>query len=120
MSYVAPELLSGGTYSKATDVYAFGMIMWEVNSGRRPFLEIPHNYQLAIRICKGDRPEISESTPQFYHDLMKKCWDSDPTKRPNAQEIHDVTASWRFEPTQEVTNQIVEAEKIRQCNTNTK
>ena len=81
MPYLAPELLSGrGSYSQATDVYAFGIIMWEISSHEKPFHDIVHDKYLALRILKGLRPEITKDTPQFYHDLMQKCWHSDPTQ----------------------------------------
>src|SRR5205823_11410607 len=82
MPYLAPELLSGrGSYSQATDVYAFGIIMWEISSHEKPFHDIVHDKYLALRILKGHRPEITKDTPQFYHDLMQKCWHSDTTQR---------------------------------------
>src|SRR5256714_5446467 len=88
MPYLAPELLSGrGSYSQATDVYAFGIIMWEISSRERPFHDVVHDKMLALRILKGLRPEITKDTPPFYQDLMQKCWHSDPKQRPTAQEI---------------------------------
>ena len=88
MPYLAPELLSGrGSYSQAADVYAFGMIMWEITSHEKPFHDVAHDKVLALRILKGFRPEITEDTPPFYKHLMQKCWHSDPRQRPTAQEI---------------------------------
>src|SRR5207302_4887807 len=73
MPYLAPELLNGrGLYSRASDVYAFGMIIWEITSGEKPFHDITHDKLLALRLCKGLRPEITKDTPQFYQDLMEK------------------------------------------------
>src|SRR6185369_829956 len=73
MPYLAPELLSGrGSYSQATDVYAFGMIMWEISSQEKPFGEVDHDIQLALSIVKDLRPEITKDTPPFYRVLMKK------------------------------------------------
>ena len=80
MPYMAPELFNGGSYSQASDVYAFGIIMWEISSEEKPFHDILHDKQLALRVLKGFRPEITEDTPSFYKDLMQKCWHSDPTK----------------------------------------
>src|SRR3954465_9736293 len=92
MPYLAPELLSGrGSYSYATDIYAFGMIMWEISSAEKPFNDIIHDKVLALRICQGRRPKITEDTPSFYQNLMQKCWHVDPTQRPTAQEIYDLT-----------------------------
>jgi len=111
MPYLAPELLSGrGSYSQATDVYAFGIIMWEISSHEKPFHDIVHDKYLALRISKGLRPEITEDTPQFYCDLMQKCWHSDPTQRPTAQEIYDLTKVWT---TPVIKDQIEKTEEIR-------
>src|SRR5581483_10241544 len=56
MPCLAPELLSGrGSYSQTTDVYAFGIIMWEITSGRPPFHDVNHDKYLALRIWKGLR-----------------------------------------------------------------
>src|SRR5437588_6199067 len=109
MPYLAPELLSGrGSYSQATDIYAFGIIMWEISSREPPFHDIVHDKYLALRIVKGLRPEITKDTPPFYQDLMQKCWHSDPTQRPIAQEIFHLTNKWYHKPrrTQEIENQI--------------
>ncbi|UZO07073.1 uncharacterized protein OCT59_027376 [Rhizophagus irregularis] len=45
-------------------------------------------------ICKGLRPEIVKSTLPVYASLMKRCWDSNPNKRPTAEELHQITAFW--------------------------
>jgi serine/threonine protein kinase len=38
--YVAPEIFRGGAFSKESDIYSMGMIMWELTSGCRPFLKL--------------------------------------------------------------------------------
>ncbi|CAB5368893.1 unnamed protein product [Rhizophagus irregularis] len=47
---------------------------------------------------KGERPEIIENTPQCYVDLMKKCWDEDPFKRPSSEEVSDIIRKWTYLP----------------------
>ena len=113
MPYLAPELLTGhGSYSQATDVYAFGIIMWEISSHEKPFGEVDHDLQLALSIVKGLRPEITEDTPPFYRDLMQKCWNPDPTTRPTAQEIYDQIVMWYGNPTEEIQVQLKKAKMI--------
>ena len=119
MPYLAPELFSDGSYSQATDVYAFGIIMWEISSGEKPFHEIVHDKQLALHIFHGSRPTITDDTPQFYRDLMQKCWHSDPTQRPTAKEIFELTDSWDYF-TQDIKDQIEKAEEIRKRDVSTK
>lgn len=87
LPYVAPEVLDGKPYTKAADIYSFGIIMWEFSSGIPAFNDRPHDFDLAFKICNGYRPKIIEGTDPDYVDLMKKCWDNDPNKRPNAEEL---------------------------------
>ncbi len=118
MPYLAPELFNGGSYSQATDIYAFSIIMWEISSGEKPFHDVVHDKLLALRICKRFRPQITEDTPRFYQDLMEKCWHADPTKRPTAEEIFEQTDKWSYlsTRTQEIKDQIEKADEIRKKN----
>src|SRR2546423_1345664 len=116
MPFIAPELFNGGSYSQAADIYAFGMIMWEISSEEKPFRDLNHDEKLALRIYKGLRPEITNDTPPFYRDLMEKCWHADPTKRPTAKEICKLSMNWRSNKTKEFRDQIQEAEKIHRRN----
>ncbi|PKY27028.1 kinase-like protein, partial [Rhizophagus irregularis] len=84
--FMAPEVLRGKPYTPASDIYSFSMIMWEFTSGIPPFNNRAHDLHLSLSICKGERPEIIENTPQCYVDLMKKCWNEDPLKRPSTSE----------------------------------
>src|SRR5271154_3735659 len=88
MPYVAPEVLIKKPYTKAADIYSFGMIMYFVATGKQPFANCAHDQYLILSICNGNRPKINKSeAPKCYIDLMKRCWDSDPKNRPNANEI---------------------------------
>jgi serine/threonine protein kinase len=94
LPFMAPEVLRGKPYISASDIYSFSMIMWEFTSGVSPFNGRAHNLQLSLSICKSERPEIIENTPQCYVDLMKKCWDEDPLKRPSALEVLAIIQEW--------------------------
>jgi serine/threonine protein kinase len=98
MPFIAPEVLKGKLYTQASDIYSFSMIMWEFTSKIPPFNDEAHDIQLAYSICKGKRPEIIKNTPQCYIDLMKKCWDEDPLKRPSASEILNIIKNWVYPP----------------------
>src|ERR1044072_9021638 len=84
---MAPESLQGKEYIKASDIYSFGMIMWELITGRIPFWDQNNEIELMIKICKNFRPPIIKYTPKGYNELMQECWNSDPNKRPTTLHI---------------------------------
>jgi serine/threonine protein kinase len=94
--YMAPEVLSGNPYTLASDIYSFSIIMWEFTSGVPPFNNRAHDdLGLILDICEGEeRPKIIKNTPKCYIDLMKKCWDSDSSKRPTIGELEHIISQW--------------------------
>ncbi|RGB37566.1 hypothetical protein C1646_666109 [Rhizophagus diaphanus] len=73
--------------------------MWELASGVPAFYNIPEDQFLTIDICKGERPRIKEGTmPEEYEELMKRCWDNDPEKRPTAKKLRLTFMEWKHEP----------------------
>ncbi|GBC05169.1 hypothetical protein RclHR1_06070005 [Rhizophagus clarus] len=98
LPFMAPEVIKGKRYTKASDIYSFSMIMWEFTSGTPPFNDSKDARLLQISICNGDRPKIIENTPKCYKDLMEKCWNNDQSRRPTALEVKNVIQKWIFCP----------------------
>jgi hypothetical protein len=73
-----------------------GMIMWELTTGCKPFSNIEHDINLIYKIIDGKRPEITDDTPECLSNLMKKCWNSDPSERPSLTEIVETVGNWYF------------------------
>ncbi|GBC08323.1 hypothetical protein RclHR1_08020006 [Rhizophagus clarus] len=94
LPYIAPEVLRGKPYKKSADMYSFGIIMWEMTSGVPAFHNRSHDFDLSLDICQGIRPEIIEGTMSEYVELMKRCWDNDPKKRPTANELIPIFLKW--------------------------
>ncbi|PKY28423.1 kinase-like protein [Rhizophagus irregularis] len=92
--YIAPEIFKGSSFSKESDVYSMGMIMWELTTGCKPFANVEHDVNLILKILDGKRPEITEDTPECFANLMKNCWNPDPKERPCIKDIHDTLVSW--------------------------
>ncbi|RHZ74170.1 hypothetical protein Glove_227g140 [Diversispora epigaea] len=90
LPYIAPEVLSGEKeYTKAADVYSFGIIAYEIVTGFLPYPDIPHDKDLAIKICNGLRPKIPFHTPKFITRIIMRCWDARVTKRPTFDELFE-------------------------------
>ena len=94
--YMAPELLRGHPYTEESDVYALGMILWELSSGEPPFYDRSHNVNLMLDICYGVRPPIINGTPDLWVELMEKCWDANPANRPTAYEVWREVQKWNM------------------------
>uniref|UniRef100_U9SUE7 Protein kinase domain-containing protein n=3 Tax=Rhizophagus irregularis TaxID=588596 RepID=U9SUE7_RHIID len=94
LPYLAPEVIKGEKFSKASDIYSFAFVMWEISSCVKPFNDRPHDSELAFDISMGTRPKPVEGTPQSYIKLMEQCWDPDPSKRPSAESLHRTLYDW--------------------------
>ncbi|RHZ79142.1 hypothetical protein Glove_151g57 [Diversispora epigaea] len=90
LPYIAPEVLSGDEeYTKAADVYSFGIIAYEIITGFPPYPDIPHDEDLAIKICNGLRPKIPLHTSKLITRTIMRCWDARVTHRPTLKELFD-------------------------------
>ncbi|CAB5192181.1 unnamed protein product [Rhizophagus irregularis] len=114
--YIAPEIFKGAAFSKESDVYSLGMIMWELTTGCKPFANVEHDHYLIFKILDGERPKITEDTPECYADLMKKCWDSNPSKRPTIDEILWFLLYWdiivEFEQAEKKRFELIQLKKL--------
>jgi serine/threonine protein kinase len=123
LPYLAPELLRGQDYTKASDIYSFGIIMYEVISELPPYYDNAHNEFLALTICEGLRPEFNIKVPQLILHLIKSCLDANPSSRPDARNLSEIFAKWLIDFDKYIKNhsdsikselikQIEEAEQI--------
>ena len=76
----APELMDGAKASKAADVYAYGVVCWEMITGKFPFAELT-TFQVIKALSGGERPEIPKGTNPKFASLIETCWLQDPDKR---------------------------------------
>ena len=115
LPYMAPEVIRGHQYTKAADIYSFGIIMNEIMSEEIPYNGIPHDHILAVKICKGLRSKISEDITPKFADLIIKCWDAKAENRPTAKELYKILKKWNEEgkdENSELYSQIKKCDKI--------
>ncbi|RIB26445.1 kinase-like domain-containing protein [Gigaspora rosea] len=73
LSYIAPEVLINQRYSKASEIYSFGIIMWEILYGKAvSYDQKLAMSQLCFLICYHDlKPAVNKDAPQSYVNLMR-------------------------------------------------
>ncbi|KAG0259061.1 copper transport protein ctr1, partial [Actinomortierella ambigua] len=90
LRWVAPELLYADkpSYSTKSDVYALGVVMWEMAADcTRPFKEQQNEALVALDVKRGRREQLPEDTPIEYRTWVERCWAQNPCDRPNASNV---------------------------------
>lgn len=88
VAWMAPELFTRKTkLTPASDVYAYGMILWEIAARQIPFLDAPNQQIIPTWIKEGEREDIPEDCPKPYAQLIESCWKADPEERPTAAKV---------------------------------
>lgn len=85
--YMAPELYDNYTYGFKVDVYAFGMMAYELLTGIEPFHDVKNPAGIPQKVLKGTRPNIPSFIQKPFKELITSCWAQDPDDRPNFDEI---------------------------------
>lgn len=84
---MAPEVMEGKPYTRASDVYSFAMVAYEMFTGCIPFKSM-RAIQLMFMVTEGERPKIDETfVPHELSQLLKHCWSQDPASRPDFDTI---------------------------------
>ncbi|KAG0223873.1 hypothetical protein BGW42_005497 [Actinomortierella wolfii] len=86
--WMAPELLvANPRYSTKSDVYALGIVMWEMAADcTKPYRSM--SYQVAVEAVRnGYREQLPDETPAEYRQWTEKCWEHDPLRRPEAENM---------------------------------
>ncbi|XP_030309563.1 ephrin type-A receptor 1 isoform X3 [Calypte anna] len=85
--WTAPEAIAHRIFTSASDVWSFGIVMWEVLSfGDKPYGNMT-NQEVMKSLEDGYRLPPPVDCPSILYELMKSCWSHDRTRRPHFQEI---------------------------------
>ncbi|PKC13679.1 kinase-like protein [Rhizophagus irregularis] len=115
IAYVEPKRLSNINFlhTTASDIYSFGVLMWEISSGHPPFKNSGYNRSdedaLIYAINNGLREKPIPGTPKEYEELYKKCWDQEPNQRPIMSKILEEFAKMGFGVNSGKTIELTEA-----------
>lgn len=87
IKWMAPESINFRRFTSASDVWMFGVCMWEILSyGKQPFFWLENKDVISV-IEKGDRLPKPEACPPTLYTLMTRCWTYDLSERPKFTEL---------------------------------
>uniref|UniRef100_A0AAY4C3M6 receptor protein-tyrosine kinase n=1 Tax=Denticeps clupeoides TaxID=299321 RepID=A0AAY4C3M6_9TELE len=88
--WTAPEAIAYRKFTSASDVWSFGIVMWEVMAfGERPYWDMS-NHEVMKAINETFRLPAPMDCPSAVYQLMLQCWQHDRTKRPRFTDIVNV------------------------------
>jgi len=87
LKWMAPESMTKSEYSVKSDVYSYGMVLYEIVSRKTPFEDFTSDEAKKL-ICEGKRPEIPiDMCPPVLEYIMTLCWKDNPEERPTFAQI---------------------------------
>ncbi|XP_065069425.1 tyrosine-protein kinase SYK-like [Rhopilema esculentum] len=87
LKWYAPECIFYFKFTSKSDVWSYGVTMWEaLNYGAKPYSG-KKGQQLVEDLERGYRLECPLNCPKEIHNIMKRCWEWQPEKRPTFHEI---------------------------------
>ena len=87
--WMAPEALRLAAFSHKSDVWAFGVLLWEVTAYAKTPFGVLSMKEVAEGVMDGLRLEKNPFTPEGMYDIMLRCWDTEPARRPCFEEMHE-------------------------------
>ncbi|KAL7599859.1 serine/threonine-protein kinase STY13 [Lactuca sativa] len=87
LGYMAPEVLDGKPYNRKCDVYSFGICLWEIYCCDMPYADLSFAEVSSAVVRQNLRPDIPKCCPSAFASILKKCWDANPDKRPEMDEV---------------------------------
>ncbi|XP_041424918.1 insulin receptor isoform X1 [Xenopus laevis] len=88
--WMSPESLKDGVFTAFSDVWSFGVVLWEITSlAEQPYQGLS-NEQVLKFVMDGGSLDHPENCPPRLHSLMQMCWQYNPKMRPTFLEIIDM------------------------------
>ncbi|KAM3824611.1 LOW QUALITY PROTEIN: mitogen-activated protein kinase kinase kinase 11 [Vipera latastei] len=88
-AWMAPEVIKNSTFSRGSDVWSYGVLLWELLTGEVPYRGIDGlAVAYGVAVNKLTLP-IPSTCPESFSRLMTECWQQDPHARPSFASILD-------------------------------
>ncbi len=113
--WLAPECLKNRRFSIASDVWAYGVVLWEIFTlGDRPFAEMRSDRELLRCLMEGERlPQPDEAPPGIF-EIMSNCWKMERTERPTFENIEGLLVDQLRRLTKSSPTESIQGEVTRQ------
>lgn len=85
--WMAPEIIEHKPYDRKADIFSFGIVLWELLTGKVPYADLTPLQAAVGVVQKGLRPTIPKNIHPKLVDLLNRCWKTDPAERPEFSEI---------------------------------
>ena len=90
IKWSAPESLKYGKFSSKSDIWSFGVCVWELFSkGEMPYFTMT-NAEAMEKVATGYRLQQPKGCPDEVYKLMLSCWNEDPMERPSFEEVLNI------------------------------
>ena len=90
VKWYAPESVYYGTFSHSSDVWSYGITLWEMFSfGAQPYGDFSGQEVLKL-LEDGKRLSIPKECPESTYLLMNQCWNYDPKSRPSFRHLYEI------------------------------
>ena len=90
VKWMAIESLTDWVFSSQSDVWAFGVVLWEIFSlAKIPYPGLPFNDSFIHRLQNGYRMEKPEFATNDIYRLMIDCWKPEPNQRPTFSQLEE-------------------------------
>ena len=92
--WMPPEAILYSTFTTQSDVWSFGIVLWEIfSSGTQPYCALS-NEEVVERVTNGQILRCPSGCPNELYSIMIRCWATEPKERPTASEVYNDLVKW--------------------------
>jgi predicted Ser/Thr protein kinase len=92
VKWQAPEQMTRRAYSRASDVFAFGVVLYEIFTASPPWAGLAP-LEVATKVMGGQTLEMPATVDKRISTIAAQCWEREPNDRPEMKDVHSSLSS---------------------------